>query len=810
MGKTYAVILSGLGWILCFFLSFSHLFGQEITLKGTIIDGGNDLPLEAVSVVAPEFSKGTLTNNQGEYELMLDPGELKIFELVYFLNGFDSILFTVDVKKAEEGIWRQDLILYPIDYATDDVVITATKGFEQRQADVTVSVDVIKPAQIRLLTTADLTTVLRQSSGIDILDDQINIRGSSGFASGVGSRVTLMLNGLPLLTSDASRADLRLLPIDNVSKIEVIKGASSVLYGSSALGGVINVITQDPGEKPITIFRYRQAFFNSPKFKALDWDGSSSAYEASAHLFHSRRVGDLDLSVQTNFIKESGYIQDTELEEFRGFLMMKYRPKSVPGLNFGLNISGRVDSGSNVLFWRSYFPDTTTIISQMDTLTKVVGGALTPTLGTAGVSRRLRTRISLDPFLQYTSSNGHLLTYRGRYFRNTSANNTNQSSQNWIFYNDVNFQTSILNNVSWITGMTLINSGVNGEEVFGGEFVLEGDTIQSDGTFTSRSFGLYTQVDGKFGRLNTNLGVRVENIKVASLDDETRSLFRVGLNYEIRRGTNIRGSFGQGFRVPSVAERFTTTEGGGVLVEPNPDIKTESGYSTEIGIRQGFRIGGEKARILGFADVAGFQMRFEDMVEFGIQTRVFFPVPDVRFSTVNIADARIRGIEVNFGLDAKWNKWRSSFTAGATFMDPINLNGVSDEKLINIEERGILDLLDTSRVDQPRFLKYRSRWLIRSSVTASYQNISLTTNLRFRSYQRNIDQYLFLVIQEFDVFRKKHPRGEAVVDLIFSYSINKKHTLTFNTSNVFNQEYAILPGTLAEQRKFTLQYSLTL
>ena len=75
-------------------------------------------------------------------------------------------------------------------------------------------------------------------------------------------------------------------------------------------------------------------------------------------------------------------------------------------------------------------------------------------------------------------------------------------------------------------------------------------------------------------------------------------------------------------------------------------------------------------------------------------------------------------------------------------------------------------------------------------------------------FQENIDQYLFVVIPGLQDFREKHPNGDTVWDFILSYKISKEQTLSLNVDNAFNEEYLVIPGFLAEQRKFSLQYAV--
>ncbi|TAE52294.1 MAG: TonB-dependent receptor, partial [Bacteroidetes bacterium] len=287
-------------------------------------------------------------------------------------------------------------------------------------------------------------------------------------------------------------------------------------------------------------------------------------------------------------------------------------------------------------------------------------------------------------------------------------------------------------------------------------------------------------------------------------------IFRAGLNYKIAEGTNVRASFGQAFRVPSVAERFANTSGGGILVEPNPSIQSERGYSAEFALRQGFRSEGAKWGIKGYLDLAAFMMQFDNMVEFGIKTRrIAFPQLDIRFSSINVADARILGSELTGMLiaESRDKKTFASFSGGVTWIEPTDLNAVPDSLQLDLVQFPS-DIVNQDKTDQPPFLKYRSRWTIRGSASLGYHGLSLTANYRYKSFVQNIDQYLFLVIDDLADFRSRYPNGDHVMDFILAWEFDRRQTVSLTLDNAFNREYLIIPGLLAPQRKFTLQYQV--
>lgn len=814
---------------------------QSIVLFGQVKGADSPSPIAGATVSVPTQQAGTYTDAEGRYRLPLP--QAKVGQTVLVKLSFTGYQSQEQKLTLGAGDNRLDWEIQPTEFTTEDVVITASKGLQQSQADVTVSIEVVKPQFVDLQAQPTVDKVLTQIPGVDNQDGQINIRGSSGYAYGVGSRVMVMLDGLPLLTGDAGVANLDLIPVDNIQQIEVIKGASSVLYGSSALGGVINVITDEPTETPKTTLRVRGGFYGTPANEHLDWNGDATTYYGSAHFFHSRKIGQVDLTFQGNYIKDQGYRQFTDREEYRGLLMLKYRPKSLPGLTVGLNTSVSVDSSASTLYWSSYAPDTT-----MDNGERVIeGGALVPTRDEGAYRRQLANYVALDPTIKYLTDGGDLFWYRGRMLRNSNQNNTGQSSTNYILYNDFLYQTSVAQRVNWVVGATYTYAQIDGDSLYGGNYVFKGDTIQSSGRHTSNSIGLYSQLDFQLGRVNVSQGIRYESVQIDQAAREALPTLRFGINYEVRKGTNLRASFGEAFRVPSIAERFANTTGGGVVIDPNPVLRSEKGYSVEVGARQGFLMDRPGVKLKGFVDLAVFRMQYQDMVEFGInQVEVVSLSPlevEARFSSLNVAEARITGLEFNQTFLWQSHKFRASLNGGITILDPINLNAAPPDSQLNLADaNNLAQVFNPSRYrDQPEFLKYRSRYTIRYSLSLGYKPITFTTNLRYRSAAQAIDQYLYLVVPGLREFQNRYAfeepvwdyyfqpvengetrderrtqqeeaiagklRGDLVMDFILSWSITPGMTLSFNLDNAFNHEYLLIPGSLAPQRQFTLQYA---
>ena len=87
---------------------------------------------------------------------------------------------------------------------------------------------------------------------------------------------------------------------------------------------------------------------------------------------------------------------------------------------------------------------------------------------------------------------------------------------------------------------------------------------------------------------------------------------RAGLNCQLADYSFLCASFGQGYRNPSVVEKYLRKDIGGVGVYPNENIRAEKGFNAELGFKQGYKLG----NLQGMLDVAGFYTEYKDMIEF--------------------------------------------------------------------------------------------------------------------------------------------------------------------------------------------------
>ena len=115
---------------------------------------------------------------------------------------------------------------------------------------------------------------------------------------------------MPILQADAGFPNWDDVPIENIEQVEIIKGAASALYGSSALNGVINVRTAYAKSEPITkIATWGNMVMNPEDTAGVWWD--SQPFTIGATVSHRRKIGKVDLVLGGFYLDQESHNQDT-------------------------------------------------------------------------------------------------------------------------------------------------------------------------------------------------------------------------------------------------------------------------------------------------------------------------------------------------------------------------------------------------------------------------------------------------------------------------------------------------------------------
>ena len=780
------------------------------TINGTITDSNTKEALIGVNIIL-DHGEGTASDIEGKYQLKIKEGEHKI---TFKYIGYEDVVKIISLQKNENIIIN--ISLSPGSEELSTVVISAGR-FEQKIEEITVSMEVIKPSLIENKNTTDIQTAMDQIPGVNITDGQANIRGGSGWSYGAGTRVLVLVDDMPLISGDAGQVQWKLIATENINQIEVIKGAASALYGSSALNGIINIRSAFPSQKDIdknnspgfTKVNMHFGLIDKPKRKELNWNGDNRRAFKGVEFLQSMKINNLDLSLGGNFFKDDGYRYKEITDRKRFNLNSTYKSKKIEGLSYGLNVNFLFQTTGSAIIWdgldRAYIP---------------LNEEITNTNGDT---------YNIDPFITYiTGNNRH--SFRTRYLKVVNDNSTKgqdagQDNESEMFYSDYQWQKNLKKYNLRIT------TGTTNEIVYARSDLFQGNN-------TRKNHSLYTQFDKKMGLLNLSFGARFENFSVSSektyiIDGDTltsfsasKPVFRTGLNYQIGKATFLRTSWGQGFRFPAMAELFIRTNYSGLEIYPNVKLKPESGWSAEIGVKQGVKIG----NWMGFFDAAAFLMRYNDMMEFSFgkfaenQPDPNDPAASLNFyglgfKSLNVGETEISGIELSLsGQGNITNNLKLNILAGYTYMNPISIEPNEVYEILDdpvfLEGEYIDSLTYTNSSSDPSILKYRYRHIAKTDIELTYKKLSLGNSLRYNDFMKNIDKiftdsFLEIIgISGINEAREKFKHGDFIIDTRIGYQFNDIVRFGFVINNLLNREYMTRPATMMPPRTFAFQCSL--
>ncbi len=731
---------------------------QKGSVKGNVIDGTDKNYLIGAIVEIKKLHQGTSTNENGVYQLKLTAGNY-VLEVNYV--GYEK--YTKSITIEEEKEIKLNIILQRSQTELKTIVISAGKH-EQKLEEVVVSMEVLKPSFIENTNQTSMETAAEQIPGVTVIDGQANIRGGSGFSYGAGSRVLILVDDLPLLAGDAGDAKWSFLPIENLEQVEVIKGASSALFGSSALNGVINLRTAFPTDSAQTNLSIYTGFYDTPADKSMKWWGDKTQMTSGINFSHREKIKNLDLTIGGHHLTEDGYRMGDNEERWRGNINLRYHFKKISGLNVGVALNTQRAGGYNYLIWQNdssgaYLP---------------LGGI--DTLGSTA-SKYNTTRTYVDPSINYT---GKHISYklRSRYFITNNKNNTNQGSKAETYFVEFLTQYNYKNMLTLSGGMSSFSTHVTG------------DLFSSQ---SGKNNSIYLQGDLKYGKWNLSSGIRFENGEISGKSFDTEKLLRIGANYQAFKYTYVRASYGQGFRFPTIAEKFIQTRVGDIVIYPNDSLTIEKGSSIEIGIRQLFKV----AKISGILDMSIFRQEYQDMMEFtfGMWGNPFTdPLYGLGFKSKNIGNTRIDGFEITLSGQGNIGKIKEECMGGITMIDPYQTDF-------------LLSRDSSTNSSKANILKYRFKTMFKFDSETSYKNFAFGISARYYSFMENIDKVFEGVIPGVKNYRENNKSGEWVFDTRISYAIDKNLKFALIGKNIANNIYVTRPADMQAPRSYAAQLS---
>lgn len=573
-------------------LAFLYFFFHELygEIRGKVIDQTSGKPIKDVEITIPGTRIGVISDAEGFFKIEHQSKEKKIqlshiaYENQYMtLNEIDTAI----VVKLKESLLHME-----------DIVVTSMRsGYLLR--DVPVSTEVISKKEISSSGAITVDEIMSQRAGVS---SSVNVDGGAIFnLLGLDSRYILVLkNGQPITGRFNNRVDLSQISLNRVQKIEITKGPGSALYGTDAMGGIINIITDDDSSEEYNL-SYRATTFGSnlSQIKTEPINNVLSGnivYPIKNFIIYS------DITFQ-NFFKgqQFEYISADEIDktntntELRWILNNRHL--------FFLNIQrfNQNDNGST----RTAFGDVL-----FNNSTKIV-----------------RSQVSFKYDWNYSENAKLEQSFRiSNYRRNYSVIN----KDNEIYKKDLTKEKDIEYEVMYTKSYPKFNL-VYGMEFSRPEYISD-RIIGGNQLFYQNGVFIQTDID-IFENIDFVTGIRVDRFQ-----DTVVVSPRLAISYKSKNNLKFRGAYGSGFRSPSFMESLIDWE------HVQFDYRVIGNQNLKPEVSKGLTLGAEYTNNSNFQlSILIYKNNFKNLIEdYSIEPGVL--------SYRNISIAKFSGFE----LTSKW------------------------------------------------------------------------------------------------------------------------------------------------------------
>lgn len=501
------------------FVSVCYLSAEQ-KVSGRVVDSDNN-PLIGVKIsVSGNPNRGTVTDINGRYEITLPDNGSHTVTASYIGYHTAGQKFNYGSMRSELNFsLEEDAVML------DQVVVTGTRT-PKLLKDVPVVTRVIGENDIKRLDVNNIGNVLEaEIPGIEFsysMNQQKSIN-MSGFG---GNAVLFLVDGERLAGETLNNVDYDRLNMDNVERIEIVKGAASSLYGSNAVGGVVNIIS-----KQSSLPWYLNVYGNYGSYNQARYGGTVG--------FNKGIVNSMT-NIQFTSIDGINLDNDGDYSSVYGYSTKNFKERLV------LNITDKLKVTARAGF---FFRERKASASSRDRYYSYTAGLK----GNYAFDDKNSVELSYS-FDQYDKSDYYL--YNRRNIRDYS------NTQN-IFH--VMYNHTFMNGNILTVGSDCMND------------YLMSYQFKDNGSYTQTSADAFAQFDWNITKkLNMIAGVRYDYF---SKSDMSQLSPKLALMYKLN-DINIRGSYAAGFRSPTLKEMYMNFYMGNIfMIYGNPDLNAEKSHN---------------------------------------------------------------------------------------------------------------------------------------------------------------------------------------------------------------------------------------
>ncbi len=387
----------------------------------------------------------------------------------------------------------------------DEVIISATRNTRQLSS-VPHNAQVITKKELESINSIRLSDILNEQTGLITIPD---FGGGEGVQiQGFDSQyILIMIDGVPLIGRSAGTLDLNRISVGNIKQIEIVKGASSSLYGNEALGGIINIITETPANGFHGSINYRGGSFNS--------------HDLSGNLDFKKDRLATSFFINRNSSNGFDLIDSTEASTVEPFVNYTFNPK----------VSYRFSKSTNITVSGRYYYQ-----QQDNVASEELTGESTINEWNTHVNLNHIYNDKWDSYIEFYATQ-----YRaGEFLNNQDGSRFSESDFNQYFIRpEVRTTYTANRNNVFIAGVGVTN-----------ETLIRADFFQTPEFIAPY---VYLQYDGQIlDRMNVVLGARFDSHNVYASQLSPKAAVR----YEINDKLAIKVSVGYGYKAPDFRQLY--------------------------------------------------------------------------------------------------------------------------------------------------------------------------------------------------------------------------------------------------------------
>lgn len=554
-----------------FLFSSNHtLYAQkesEANIFGHVLDAANHEHLPFVNVYIKGTTHGTATNDNGHY--ILEHLPVGTHTVVVSFMGYKTIEQEVTLK-ANNSI-EMNFTLEENTRLMNDVVVSANRYEVDRKEAATI-VNVLTPKVFTTTNSVNLAEGLNYQPGLRVENTCQNCGVNAVRINGLeGKYSQILIDSRPVFSSLAGVYGLEQIPVSMIDRVEVIRGGGSAIFGSSAIGGVVNIITREPIRNSLDISNTTQLIGGK------SWDNVTSMN--AALVSSNRKVGATIFGMSRD---RQGYDHDgdgyTELGLLKGSslgMRAYYRFSNQAKLTAEYHAMHEFRRGGDSIHM---MPHQTTVAEQAEHY--IHGGGLTYDY----IAKNLKTRFSIYTSLQKVDRN----TYYGTQYDINAYGTSNDFS--WVTGGQFNqsFDRLLFMPSEFVAGVEYSVNNLEDIQLAYDRTLLQNINIAS----------VFAQNEWKNSKMGFLIGARVDK---HNLIDNIVVSPRANFRYVFMDNLTARLSYSSGYRAPQAFDEdlHIMAVGGEVaIIELSPDLKPEYSNSFSGSLNWSSNIRGGEFNIL--------------------------------------------------------------------------------------------------------------------------------------------------------------------------------------------------------------------